>query len=666
MGKADARFTISARDRTHAAFRSVKAGLSGLTRAMSPLRLGIAGLVGTTGFGAMVKNSLAVNDSLGKTAEKLGLTTTAMAGLRHAGELTGISNRTLDMGVQRLTRRVAEAAAGMGEARDAIRELGLDADKLNRMGPEAAFYEIADAMSQVTNQGDRVRLTMKLVDSEAVSMVNTFSKGSEDLKAIAQEARDLGIALDGIQVAQLEETNDSLTRVKATMGGVANLITLQLSPTIIAMGNRFVEAAKSSNGFRDQVTGGMRIAIKAVGFLGDVIRGINLLWMVGKSTFMTFKSAILDGLVSIIESYNQVAAVLPFMDPVPLDHLARSATEAGIAADLTYEELVQLANADLPSDKVDAFFDSIKAGANEAAMAVAAAREGRLADSTGGSETGTTAVTGQRQLDALMLTLGTEEDRIRESYQNRQGIIQEALNNQLIDQQAFMELSQANDDKRVDELLANALKWSEAWSGAFDSFSAGIGDAVASAILEQKSFSDAMKSVVRQVLKQVISGLIQIGVKKLVLAGIEKTILAGTMVANTAAATTAAFAWAPAAASASLATLGANAVPAAAGITATFALSESLAAASLVGVAHDGLDRVPTDGTYLLQKGEGVLKKQDNEGLQRFLQNGGQGNTTVNINITAMDGADVARVIDRQRGQIVSIMRDANAENLGG
>jgi len=38
----------------------------------------------------------------------------------------------------------------------------------------------------------------------------------------------------------------------------------------------------------------------------------------------------------------------------------------------------------------------------------------------------------------------------------------------------------------------------------------------------------------------------------------------------------------------------------------------------------------------------------------------------VNINISAMDGNDVARVINRQRGQIVSIMRDANAENLGG
>ncbi|MFQ5510096.1 MAG: hypothetical protein ACE5FN_12300 [Leptospirillia bacterium] len=664
MGKADARFTISARDRTHAAFRSVKAGLSGLTRAISPLRLGIAGLVGTAGFGAMVKNSLAVNDSLGKTAEKLGLTTTAMAGLRHAGELTGISNRTLDMGVQRLTRRVAEAASGMGEARDAIKELGLDAEALNRMGPEAAFYEIADAMSNVTNQGDRVRLTMKLVDSEAVAMVNTFGKGSKDLQAIAQEARDLGIALDGIQVAQLEETNDSLTRVKATMGGVFNLITLQLSPTIIAMGNRFVEAAKSSNGFRDQVTGGMQIAIKAVGLLGDVIRGLNLLWMVGKSTFLTFKSAILDGLVSIVESYNRVAEILPFMDPVPLDKLARSATEAGIAADLTYEELVQLANANLPSDNIDAFFASIKAGATEAAMAVADARAGRVADSESGGSDGTEDPALQRRLDALTLTLGTEEERIRESYQTRQGIIQEALNNQLIDQQAFMELSQANDDKRVEDLVANALKWSEAWAGAFDQFSQGIGDAVADAIMEQKSFSDAMKSVVRQVIKSVISGLIQIAVKKVVLAGVEKAMLAATIAANGAAAATSAAAWAPAAAAVSLATLGGNSAPAMAGMASTFALSESLAAASLAGVAHDGLDNVPTDGTYLLQKGEGVLKKQDNEGLRDLLQNGG--NTTVNINISAMDGNDVARVIHRQRGQIVGIIRDANNENLGG
>jgi len=67
MAGNDAKFTISAHDRTRAAFLSVQAGLSGLTRALGPLRLGIAGLVGTAGFGAMVKSSLEVNDRLGKT-----------------------------------------------------------------------------------------------------------------------------------------------------------------------------------------------------------------------------------------------------------------------------------------------------------------------------------------------------------------------------------------------------------------------------------------------------------------------------------------------------------------------------------------------------------------------------------------------------------------------
>ncbi|MFQ5510063.1 MAG: hypothetical protein ACE5FN_12135 [Leptospirillia bacterium] len=661
-----ATFTITAHDRTKAAFASVTGGLRRVAGRALGLQTALLGVVGVAGFGALVKSSLEVNDRLGKTADKLGLTTEALAGMEHAAGITGVEVGTLHKGLQNMVRNIADFGQGIGEAKRELEQLGFTQQELMALSPDQQFQQIAEALKGVDNNTQRVNIAYKIFGGRATALLNTLDLGADGLKELSAETEAFGTALDRTEVAKIEEANDNLRRAGEAVKGIANRVTVELSPVIAGLTDRFTDAVVANNGFRDEVTSGMRIVVKAIGFVGDVIRGINLLWMVGKSTFLTFKSAILDGLLAIVESYNAVADVLPFMDPVPLDNLSRSATEAGIAANLTYEELVQLANADLPSDKVDAFFNNLQTQATAAAEVVAATREGKIeAGST--VPTDTTADPGlQRQLDSLTLSLGSEEDRIRESYQTRQGIIQEALNNQLIDQQAFMELSQANDDQRVEALTQNAMKWADAWDGAFNRFSAGVGDAVASAILEQKSFGDAMKSVVRGVLKQVISGLIEIGVKKLILAGIEKTILAGTMVANTAAATSAAFAWAPAAAAASLATLGANAVPAAAGITSTFALSESLAAASLAGVAHDGLDNVPTDGTYLLQRGEGVLKKQDNEGLQGLLQNSDRGSTTVNINITAMDGADVARVIHRQRGQIVGIVRDATAEDLGG
>lgn len=61
-----------------------------------------------------------------------------------------------------------------------------------------------------------------------------------------------------------------------------------------------------------------------------------------------------------------------------------------------------------------------------------------------------------------------------------------------------------------------------------------------------------------------------------------------------------------------------------------------VAAAKLTGMAHDGIDRVPEEGTWLLNKGERVLTENTSAKLDRTLDkldNGGSVNTVVNINI---------------------------------
>jgi tape measure domain-containing protein len=160
------------------------------------------------------------------------------------------------------------------------------------------------------------------------------------------------------------------------------------------------------------------------------------------------------------------------------------------------------------------------------------------------------------------------------------------------------------------------------WGSTFENFAQGIGDATASAILEQKNFGDAARAIARGALSELISGLVQLGVKKLALAAIEKTIgVTGAAAATaTAAATGAAMAtaYAPAAAFASLASFGANSAPAMAGITTTVGLSESLA---LAGIAHDGLPINRNEGTYLVRRDEMVLNPKQRENFEQVVEN---------------------------------------------
>ncbi|KGJ86450.1 tape measure protein [Colwellia psychrerythraea] len=183
------------------------------------------------------------------------------------------------------------------------------------------------------------------------------------------------------------------------------------------------------------------------------------------------------------------------------------------------------------------------------------------------------------------------------------------------------------------------------WGNSFDRFAQGIGDATATSIMEGQSFSDAMKNIGRSVIKEVISGIVQIGVKKLALFAIEKAINKGTAISAATFMSANASATAMQAGLATFASISAIPVlgPAAApgAMTAALAVATPMAgaitaaSAGMAGMAHDGIDEIPREGTWLLDKGERVVDSRTNQDLKQALNKGsvGSGSGTV-IHIT--------------------------------
>lgn len=126
------------------------------------------------------------------------------------------------------------------------------------------------------------------------------------------------------------------------------------------------------------------------------------------------------------------------------------------------------------------------------------------------------------------------------------------------------------------------------------------------------NFSDFAEGIANDLLHM----LVKIGLQMAVNAAIGDTAAASSAALAAVTGTSMAAAYAPAAAMASLASFGANAAPASAAITSTTALASSL---SLVGMAHDGIDSVPREGTWLLQKGERVTTAGTSAKLDRTL-----------------------------------------------
>ena len=204
----------------------------------------------------------------------------------------------------------------------------------------------------------------------------------------------------------------------------------------------------------------------------------------------------------------------------------------------------------------------------------------------------------------------------KDRYDEETEIIKESLATRLVDQQDYY--------NQVDQASSNMfLGLGEAWNNyltqatdvagqtesLFGNAFSGLTDSLYAFVTTGKlSFSDLATSFAQTALKM----LIQYAAAQAIAAGLN------------------AFT-----STAAIPVVGPLAAPAAAASALAYAGGLSASIAGLAGMAHDGIDSVPADGTWLLQKGERVTTAQTSAKLDQTLNNisstSNMGGTTVNL-----------------------------------
>ena len=250
----------------------IKRGVDTLTGVIGGLT-GILGTLSVAGLGVMAKNAIDSADKIAKLSDKLGVSTESLSQYQHVAELSGVTFDNLTIGWQRMTRRVAEAAQGTGEAKAALHELNLDAQQLTTLSPDKQFEKIADALNGLTSQSDKVRLAFKLFDSGGVSLLQTMGSGSEGIKKMREEADKLGLTLTGETAQSAEDANDALTRLTASGKGLGLSLVSYLGPAIADVADWLslnIPAAvnKTINTFKELRIGLLSLSADALAFVG--------------------------------------------------------------------------------------------------------------------------------------------------------------------------------------------------------------------------------------------------------------------------------------------------------------------------------------------------------------------------------------------------------------
>jgi hypothetical protein len=461
---------IKAFDKTKPAFGAVGKSLKGVTSAIFSMRTALVGVAGVAGFGYLAKRSLDATDSLKKTADKIGTTTEALGALRYAANVSGVETRTLDMAMQRFTRRAAEAAAGTGEAKAAIRELGLNAQELNRMTLDEKMLTLADAFGGVRSESDKLRLAFKLFDSEGAALVNTLGLGKDGLAAMLGEARALGLTMSTSAAVGVEKTNDALLKLGGLFKGVTDQTVAALAPAIEMLVERFTGFLQRSI----EAKGGIERFAKSLAI--DLLNGIKI-------ALFAFED-LANGFIKV---YNGAVSVKNQLKDTFGQGTKSAAAYKKELAEIDKQIEGNKNATNLNEDKQMEVIDLLIARRKEALKLYHQAQ-----DAEAKTPVGDVSFAGRLvgDLDALILSLSSTQDAIV----NLPAAVVPALNNIEL---GFKSWSDTIPDLDTSiQALAN-----QGLNGLTDALTAGVTGAA--------NFADAMKAMAKSVIDSLIKMLIQ-------------------------------------------------------------------------------------------------------------------------------------------------------------
>lgn len=640
----------------------------------------------------MVKASLDMAEATGVAATKANMSAKEFSALSAAAKLSNVEVGSLSSGMKFLSNAMAEGAtAPVGEALEALGIAARDATG-NLRPTVDVLMDVSDQFTKSTNDANKTKAAIDLFGKAGLDMVPMLNQGSAAIKQMMVDAEALGLTITDDMAASADAVNDNFQLMGGILQGTVNKAVSAMLPTFEALSGQLIGFAKDGQ-LSTRIAEGLAAALKLVVTVGiglvaafDVVGsalGAVFAAIVQaangdfKKAWETLKAGTADAKEKVVSAMNNIGAVW--------DASANSTA----AAEARRMAALQQGGKSLKTHSKDAD-DAAKAQEqltksiedSITAMQLQIAAFGMSSEQAKVMELRVKGAT-RAQVDRAQATADLLETLKQQQEIEREGITltdqmrtplevyndELARTNQLLGDNAISEETASRNKQKALEDYEAAIEaqhnykeeatniWDEFYrqigemsesvgnttfqvagimTQAWGNFSKGTGEAVASAIMDGKNLSEGLAGVLKTVTKNVISMLVQLGLQRLILSildlGATKTEASAKMAAGLSQVYVNSFAsaaaiplvgWlmAPGVAAANAAIAGAGAVASgAAGAT---------IGATIGGIAHGGLDYVPAESTYLLDKGERVLSPRQNSDLTDFMQEGGNGGVVI-------------------------------------
>lgn len=188
--------------------------------------------------GGLVKlgyDAITSADELATLSKQTGISTDELQKMKYASDL-------VDVSVDDITTALRKMKAKMDPSNESFKKLHVSVTNADGSMRDAVdvFYDSLDALSQIQNETERDQAAMELFGKSADSLAGIIDDGGEALKGYGEEAENLGLILDEDTISSLNDTNDAVDKMKATvsatLGQVGADVAEVLGPAVEKVG----------------------------------------------------------------------------------------------------------------------------------------------------------------------------------------------------------------------------------------------------------------------------------------------------------------------------------------------------------------------------------------------------------------------------------------------
>ena len=360
---------------------------------------GAAGVLAAGGItAAMVKMNLTSIKELGNTAKAADMTVEAFQRGAFAAQKFGVSQENYGQILKDVNDRVGDfLISGAGPMVDFFEtiapKVGITANAFKGLSGQEGMALYVKSLEDANVSQQEMTFFMEAMAGNSTRLIPLFKDNAKALNEMNARAKELGIGLTDTQVAMAGLASAELSETGEQFKGLTQLITIELSPILIAVSKHFTDLANTGGGAANYIADAIDGVVSVIGFFADSLHGLKLIFAglqaVGLGVWAAIGSGLedsakaiaiaIDGILGMANMAIKQLNKIPGVDIDLLNSVQDSDFIKNITADAEFLkglaseaelDFIKLATQSLPSDKIKQFVADARAEFEGLAAAV--------------------------------------------------------------------------------------------------------------------------------------------------------------------------------------------------------------------------------------------------------------------------------------------------------